>query len=151
MAKLERKHFLKHYQGGFAMVLDHGQTVTGQLEQVDMEDGSVLIKSGERSQWVDGEKVTPSLKKWKDVTDQDIRTIFEHARFHGKYFDLTDFKIVRTDSFIGYSSDEYFLYLTAGWNIYSVRRSNSQMTIVGNIGTIIFLLTELGYDVTGMF
>lgn len=150
MTKLERKHYLKRYVGGFAMVLDAGQMVTGELEQVDMEDGSVLIKCGERSQWIDGEKVTPSLKQWKDLTDEDIQTIIENVTFHGKRCSAGDIVRIarRFDRIIVHMNDDYLFspfFIFQNWSIVAGG------VPIDNIGQIIFLLCELGYDVTGIF
>jgi hypothetical protein len=42
--------FLKHYIGAPAFVLS-SDSKSGQIESIDMEDGSVLLKSGDQSNW----------------------------------------------------------------------------------------------------
>lgn len=151
MEKLERKHFLKHYQGGSAMVLQEGLSIVGQIDDVDMEDGSVRITSGERSQWVPGEIVTPALKQWKDITDEHLHVIFSNAKFENKQYIIDGLEIIRTNSYVGFISDKFSLYLGADWNPFLVQHDINKRISCSNIGTIIFLLCELGYDVTGAF
>lgn len=150
MTKLERKHYLKRYVGGFAMVLDEGLLVTGEIEQVDMEDGSVLIKCGERSQWIDGEKVTPSLKQWKNLSNLDIQTIIANITFHGKPVSGDIMEIIRCEEHVSvHLYGDYRrspIHIHRGWSITS---TNGEP--IDNAGQIIFLLCELGYDVTGIF
>jgi hypothetical protein len=157
MDKLERKHYLKHYLGGFAMVSNGHAVVTGQLEDIQMEDGSVLMKSGERSQWVDGEDVTPSVKTLKDMYSDfnDLKILIDNIIIDGKSLCSNNVNFTKVSYngeihrlFIPYDKDENsnILIVTGDWKIYTVHRE-----LPDNIGTIIFLLCELGYDVTGIF
>lgn len=151
MTKLERKHYLKHYQGGFAMVLNEGIAVTGQIDEVDMEDGSVLINCGERSQWVEGEIVTPSLKQWKDLTEHDVHAIIDNCFFNGKKLNAQDIIqiIFRSAHVSVHMNDDYHLspiHIQYSWSI-----ATQSGVAIDNIGSIIFLLCELGFDVTGQF
>lgn len=157
MEKLERKHYLKHYLGGFAMVLREGLSVTGQIEEVDIEDGSVLIHAGERSQWVDGESVSPSLKQWKDMGFTELECLFNNLDWSDNLpfqLDIEDYEMVRLDRVIElrHRSAEHVIYINDAWAIYCMipGRADTLITIK-NVGTIIFLLCEMGYDVTGAF
>jgi hypothetical protein len=148
MEKLERKHYLKHYQGGFGMVLQDGIAVTGQIEEVDMEDGSILIHSGERSQWVEGNSVTPSLKHAKDITLDDLSTVVNNLIFYGRKLDIRKWDLVyrKYSDRIEVDVNVPTLFTTVIiYNNWSIVTSHN--VLPDNIGSIIFLLCELGYNV----
>lgn len=159
MKTLERKHFLKHYLGGFAMVLGE-DSFTGQIEQIDMEDGSVLLKSGEISRWFPGELVTPSVKSFADFVcnKEDIATVIDHLkfkRFDGSYLNIQSSNILHIHSAIG-DSFVFVELLTCdividkNW-IVSLGTNREAQKQPDNATEIVFLLCELGYDVTGYF
>jgi hypothetical protein len=169
MEKLERKHYLKHYLGGPAMVMAKGVHISGELEEIDLEDGSVSIKSGEESHWVDGDMVKPMIKSLDDLSDEDIKTICENVVINEDKIG-SEIKAINKDyfrSFKGNGTKPFiyritfingkYLYITNALHIYSVRidvSDKGRETVkipIDNIATIIFLLCELGYDVTGIF
>lgn len=159
MKKLERRHYLKHYLGGFAMALNEHQSKTGQIEQVDMEDGSVLIKCGTQSHWFDDGQVTPSLKSFADFVSNpdDIASVLNNLTFYGGERPETHVNInffQNYDTYILFKSDpgsrfQADLLIYEKWSIYLNR--GGRLACPDNIASIIFLLCELGYDVTGTF
>ncbi len=156
MEKLERKHYLKHYLGGPAMVLSPEENRTGQIEEIDMEDGSTLIKSGIESHWVEPDHVTPSLKQFKDLSTEDIHCIIQHLDFGSiKISESEIMKINKMDNggVIIYFMRGDYIVISDNWAIFlKTHRETFDQTIMPfNTGTIIFLLCELGYDVTGLF
>lgn len=148
MDKLKRVHYLKHYLGRSAIVLDEHTQVHGEIENVDIEDDSVLIKSGERSTWFDADRVSPALKKFRDLTHEDIETIFRHTKFRGAYPILSEMKLVRCGDLVGYYSEDVSYYISQDWSVW---KSTGPLNFIqpDNIGTIILLLCEMGFDVTG--
>lgn len=160
MARLERKHYLKHYLGGAAIVMDNDEVVTGQIEQVEMEDGSALIKSGVKSHWYDGKTVSPQLKKFKNLTVDDINCIVEHLIFGSIKLSIDEIISVtcphgtewapngcyKYGIFVTLTSDR-MIWITPHWAINGLKN----LGCPDNMGTIIFLLCEMGYDVTGTF
>lgn len=153
MDQLQRIHYLKHYLGGPAMILREQQTITGQIEQVDIEDQSVLVKSGDRSQWVEGPHVSPSIKKFKDLSTEHIHCIVDHLIFHGKRMSSSEILSIgesqnRSFGISVLLTDNRVIWISQHWSI--IGMDNIGRT-PDNIGTVIFLLCELGYDVTGIF
>lgn len=148
MQKIGKVHFLKHYLGGPAMVLDQIQNVTGQIENVEIEDGSVLIKSGMESHWYDCARVSPSLKSFKQITSEDLHTIIDHLKFGGQKMFSNEILSCDGDNFgilIILTGDRQ-IWITPNWSIVGLQNIGRTPD---NIGTIIFLLCELGYDVIG--
>lgn len=150
MQNIGKVHFLKHYLGGPAMVLDEIQNVSGQMENIEIEDGSILIKSGEESHWFDSAKVSPSLKSFKQLTIEDIYTIVDHLRFSGKKMSSCEILSCDGDNFgifITLTGDRQ-IWITTNWSIIGLQNIGRTPD---NIGIIIFLLCELGYDVMNQF
>ena len=163
MDQLERVHFLKHYLGGPALVSDENNISTGQIEQVELEDSSVLIKAGNESHWYDSKIVSPSLKKFKSLSREDIICIVDHLIFNGRKISESEIlKIMcvhgtewpdngptcwQHGAFVQLLNNDT-MWITKNWSIIGMRGLHSTPD---NIGTIIFLLCELGYDVTNTF
>jgi len=147
MEKLSRWTFLKHYIGAFAMVLGEEHNQTGQIENVDMEDSGVQIKSGERSQWVDGDMVTPALRSFSSLTEQHLADIIAHLRFGGKGLG-EPLNVIPSEKQIMLGYDGSVVFITKNWSIYRMKNDGEMLDFPDNIGTIIFLLCELGYKVS---
>lgn len=160
MDKLERHHYLKHYLGGPAFIADENKVATGQIEQVDLEDGSVLIKSGTESHWYDGKIVSPSLKHFRNLTTEDIHCIVDHLMFGGKRLSESEIVTITCGHhnawepngcweygvFIHLLNDR-IIWITRNWAVNGLKNLGTP----DNIGQIIFLLCEMGFDVTGVF
>lgn len=160
MEKLERKHYLKHYLGGPTMILSSEQNIMGKMEQVDMEDGSVSIQAGEKSTWVDGDNVTPVIKSQDKITDDDIKILINNLLigYGDDYEEEDSFPDVKLDSNdidkIKFYKNKGVIVTMNNGNMIRIRsnwRIESNWGFVQNIGTIIFLLCEMGFDVTGQF
>jgi len=153
MDKLEKKHYLKHYLGGPAMVLAPDYHQTGQLESLDLEDGSVCIKSGEKSSWSDDEHVTPSLKRFIELSLEDLKCIINNLRVNGQK--LNSSLIVSINplpkGFHVQLSNGFTILIDPYWNIYVHAGEDNLPLCVQNPGIIFFLLCEMGYDVTNYF
>lgn len=154
MDALSRKHYLKHYQGSFGMSLQEGQAMTGQIESIDMEDGTVAFNNAGITHYVDGSHVTPSLKQFKDLTTEDINNIFQNLKWSAAISVANDF----SEWQISHDIDKIILrrigtareiIITREWSI--IYRWGYDIHYPKNIGSIIFLLCEMGFDVTGIF
>lgn len=145
MKKLDRKHYLKHYQGSFGMALRDGRTLTGQIESVDIEDGTVSLRSGEASHFIDGDEITVSLKKFKDLSDTDIQIIVDNIVIDSVRQKADDIDIIDRETIgcVNILMKDKVIFITDQWYIHTKR-----VDYIDNIGTIILLLCELGYNVT---
>lgn len=163
MHKLERHHILKHYWGGPAMALGEDAAAVGEIENIDIEDGSVCLKEGNESHWYDSHLVTASLSNFHSLTREHARCIAGHLIFKGEKIKEED--IVQISDVNGnewkpgtrtpwkagvfiYLIDHRSIWITSSWSVIG-------MTGFGctpdNIGKIIFLCCQLGYDVGNDF
>lgn len=160
MDKLDRAHYLKHYIGAPVLVSDENHMVSGQLEQIEFEDGSALVKSGNESHWYDGKIVSPSLKQFKNLTTEDIHCIVDHMVF--QKVAISESEIISINCQHGspllpggcwlemgifiHLTNHRIIWVTPNWVISGLKN----LGCIDNIGTIIFLLCEMGYDVIGL-
>ena len=128
---------------------------TGQIEQIDMEDGSVLLKSGEISRWFPGELVTPSVKSFADFVcnKEDIATVVDNVKFSGSSLNIQSSNIIDIlpflrDGFVWIELYGVNLIIDSNWII---SLGSNRERHPDNTAEIMFLLCELGYDVTGHF
>lgn len=153
---------MKHYTGRPAVASDVNHAFVGQLEQVDLEDGSVSIKSGSESHWFDGGIVNPSLKKFKYLTTDDILEIVDEMIFNGRKISWKEVSKISTAAGVEWESetveaefgvyiyliDNSVIHITNTWSVIGLKGFDCP---VDNIGKIIFFICELDYDVTGDF
>lgn len=154
MKKLSRIHYLKHYLGGKVLVMDPTHFGNGMIENIDLEDNSVLIKQGEKSHWISPDQVTLPLKRFGDIDQDTIDTLLSNVLFQNHKIDIGGMKMMKRDiSFIEFSNGKFRMVLTDQWIIrfYIPHLSDEIPFYPTNMPAIIFLLCELGFDVCGIF
>ena len=152
MKKLSRINYLKHYIGKDCIVVNPSNLMSGIIEQLDVEDDSVLIQSGEKSTWVEAEYVKPRCKSFSDIDNEDLEIIVNNIVVNNVIQSFENFTVSqRTNHFIMLHSEKFNISIKSNWGILCTGVEGSIASPIDNTGQIIMLLCEMNYDVTGMF
>lgn len=165
VATMPRKSFIKHYLGGYAMNLNPNAPADGIIEDIDMEDGSVNLKNGERCTWYEGNQINPAPYTFKDLTDEHVKMIIDNIVYQKQNLNGSGFKQI-TQCFLGdrtwrnfrlvMPSPVHEVMIDSYWNIavftdIAADQDQDPALFIDNPGQIFMLLCDLGYDVANYF
>lgn len=152
MSALKRIKYLKHYMGKSCIVTNPQNLMSGEIESIDIEDDSVLVKTGEMSHWVGAEWVKPNCKTFAQLDNDDLKTIINNIIVNNVTQNESDFTVTqRTETVIVLHSEKFNMVIKKNWGILLTGVEGSIASTIDNTGQIILLLCELNYDITGTF
>ncbi len=153
------KKYLKHYLGCSAFAMDEHHASVGQIENIDLESDSVCIKTGEESHWFESSIVDASLKSFRQLEVNDILRLVDSLVFKGcgkvDFRDVISVQSIDNNDWISDNdkwkdgvwirmNDGSVIVIAPNWHIVRVHNGES---FVENIGDVIFLLCDMGFEV----
>lgn len=169
MDTLKRTDYLRHYLGAPAIANLEGKLFKGTIEAIDLEDSTVdfsyeclsdELTNDKLHRCLDPEHVEINLKKWCDLTLDDVKAIIPHIRYRNQpvTYDSLEVYVYEKNYIMGLKltggtakEEEIRIAFLASWQVVMRTQLTYTFELIDNYPEILFLLCKMGFDVTGHF